>query len=331
MTGSALSPAQLDRARGTLVGAAVGDALGVPYEFAARLSSTAVPEMLGGGLGDFAPGEWSDDTSMLMAIALAGAAHRELLSAAALDAVATGFLDWYSSNPPDIGIQTRGVLSDTQRAVSATESVAATMTAASRQVLVHRPNAAGNGALMRTAPVALAHLDDRSALADAARAVAALTHAHADAVESCVLWCESIRVAILTGELRLDSGLDLLAADRRDWWDERLREAADQDPRTFERNGYTVYSWQAAASSAAHAQASGADRYRDAVFTAIRIGDDTDTTAAITGALMGAVCGLDAIDEQWQRNVHGWPRRDGQASTVDDLIAAADAAVRHRG
>ena len=61
------------------------------------------------------------------------------------------------------------------------------------------------------------------------------------------------------------------------------------------------------------------------------IGDDTDTTSAITGALMGAVCGLDAIDEQWQRNVHGWPRRDGQASTVDDLIAAAYAAVRHRG
>ena len=324
MTAS-LSPDQTDRARGTLVGAAVGDALGVPYEFAPRLSSTDVPEMLGGGLGDFAPGEWSDDTSMLAAIARAGARHRELGSTAALDDVAAGFLEWYSSNPPDIGIQTRAVLSSTARVARAGRPLSEAMAEESALVLAQRRRSAGNGALMRTAPVALAHLDDRDALADAADAVARLTHAHRDAVESCILWCESIRVAVLTGELHLDAGLDLVPADRRDWWHDRLQEATDRAPLTFAPNGYTVTAWQAAASSAHRAD--GENRYRDAVFTAVRIGDDTDTVAAIAGALMGAVCGVAGIDDDWQRRVHGWPVVDGTEWTAADLIAAADAAV----
>ncbi|ALG85262.1 ADP-ribosylglycohydrolase family protein [Gordonia phthalatica] len=320
-----LSPVQLDRARGTLVGAAVGDALGVPYEFGLRLGSTAVPEMRGGGLGDFAPGEWSDDTSMLAAIARAGAQHRELRSTAALDTVAAGFLDWYGSNPPDIGNQTRAVLGATARAAHDQTPLSEVMTTESIDVASKRRHSAGNGALMRTAPVALAHLDDRSALAEAAGAVARLTHADDEAVESCILWCESIRVAVLSGGLHLDAGLELLPADRRGWWRDRLTEAVGQDPRTFTPNGYTVTAWQAAASSAHHAP--GDDRYRDAVFTAVRIGDDTDTIAAITGALMGAVCGLSGIDDAWRQRVHGWPVVDGAEWTAADLIAAADSAV----
>ncbi|MFT4088540.1 MAG: ADP-ribosylglycohydrolase family protein, partial [Gordonia sp. (in: high G+C Gram-positive bacteria)] len=172
MTGS-LSSQQLDRARGALVGAAVGDALGVPYEFAARLSSTDVPEMRGGGLGDFAPGEWSDDTAMLAAVARAGAAHRSLTDGAAIDDVARGFLDWFASNPPDVGNQTRAVLSTRGLAESATPGTA--LGKAALAVQKAAPDRAGNGALMRTAPVALAHLGDRAEMAEAARAVAALT------------------------------------------------------------------------------------------------------------------------------------------------------------
>ena len=64
-----LSSAQHDRAAGVLLGGACGDALGVPYEFAAPPPAGVLAEMTGGGLGDFAPGEWSDDTSMAVAIA----------------------------------------------------------------------------------------------------------------------------------------------------------------------------------------------------------------------------------------------------------------------
>lgn len=63
-----LTPDQQDRARGALVCAGVADALGVPYEAHPPLPSRAVPQMLGGGLGHYNPGEWSDDTQMLTVI-----------------------------------------------------------------------------------------------------------------------------------------------------------------------------------------------------------------------------------------------------------------------
>lgn len=62
-----LTPEQYDRAGGALLGTAIGDALGVPYEFARRLGPDEIPVMKGGGLGNFEPGEWSDDTSMAVA------------------------------------------------------------------------------------------------------------------------------------------------------------------------------------------------------------------------------------------------------------------------
>ena len=63
------TPAQTDRAAGVLVGQAIGDALGVPYEFGtARLDAETGPQMIGGGLGNYAPGEWSDDTQMAEAL-----------------------------------------------------------------------------------------------------------------------------------------------------------------------------------------------------------------------------------------------------------------------
>ncbi len=69
--------------------------------------------MTGGGLGDFAPGEWSDDTSMAVAIAEVAATGADLRTDEALDAVAADFLRWYDDGPADIGIQTRSVLEAT--------------------------------------------------------------------------------------------------------------------------------------------------------------------------------------------------------------------------
>jgi ADP-ribosyl-[dinitrogen reductase] hydrolase len=86
-----LTAVQTDRAVGALLGAAVGDALGVPYEYGSRpLEGRA--EMLGGGLGHFAPGEWSDDTDMAVCIAQVAATGADLRTPYALDAIADGFL-----------------------------------------------------------------------------------------------------------------------------------------------------------------------------------------------------------------------------------------------
>ena len=311
-----LTASQLDRARGALIGCAVGDALGVPYEFAPPLSGTEEPVMRGGGLGDFAPGEWSDDTAMAIAVARAAAAHRELLSPASLDAVADGFHDWYATDPPDVGNQTRRVLSAARTGTP--------MRAASDDLAFAGHRTGGNGALMRTAPVALAHLHDRTALAEAARSVARLTHYDPRAGDSCVLWCEAIRIAVLESRIDVYAGLDLLPAERRDEWTRLLDAARDDEPGTFAPNGYTVTALQAAASSILHASGDRGDHVRDALYTAIRIGDDTDTVAAIAGSLLGARWGVSAFAAPWRAAVHGWPRIDGRDSTSADIVELVD-------
>lgn len=98
--------AVLDRAAGALLGQACGDALGVPYEFGSRPLS-GDPEMLGGGLGDYAPGEWSDDTQMAVCIARVAAQGADLTTD---DAIAVAFDDWALHGATDIGTQTAGVL-----------------------------------------------------------------------------------------------------------------------------------------------------------------------------------------------------------------------------
>src|SRR5262245_61109496 len=106
-----LTPAQLDRASGALLGSAVGDGLGAAYEFGLATVGPEGPRMLGGGLGGFAPGEWTDDTAMAWCIADIAATGADLRTDEALTAVARRFREWYDSNPPDIGIHTRRVLS----------------------------------------------------------------------------------------------------------------------------------------------------------------------------------------------------------------------------
>ncbi|MGZ5371895.1 ADP-ribosylglycohydrolase family protein, partial [Aeromicrobium sp.] len=103
-----------DRAAGVLLGQACGDALGVPYEFGPALSPDFIPQMVGGGLGPFAPGEYSDDTSMAVCIAEVAATGADLTGAEAIDSIATNFLSW-AETASDIGNQTRAVFSAARR------------------------------------------------------------------------------------------------------------------------------------------------------------------------------------------------------------------------
>ena len=314
-----------DRAYGALLGSAVGDALGVPYEFESRkLLPGEDPEMLGGGLGNFAPGEWSDDTAMATVIAQVASTGADLRSDDALDAIATGFLDWFTSGPPDVGVQTSRVLSATRRRLR-DEPAARPGTTMREESLIYaslNPRSAGNGALMRTGPVALAHLHDPVACATAARAIAQLTHADKLAVESCIIWSEAIRIAITEGRFEFRAGIAQLEPDSASTWNDRITDAETKDPNAFTPNGFTVTALQAAIAAITQTPFSAEcprNHFRDALYTAIRIGNDTDTVAAIAGAVLGARWGAAVIPAEWAVAVHGWPVRGTLASDASRL------------
>lgn len=321
-----LSPAQVDRACGVILGAAVGDALGAGYEFGcAPLSPDEAPQMIGGGLGGFAPGEWTDDTSMTLGVLRVAATGQDLRSEDGLTAVAREFAAWFATSPPDVGINTRAVLRG-----AGPNPTGAAMTAAARARHERTGRTGSNGSLMRTSPVALAYLDDPDGLVEAARALGGLTHPDPDAQDACALWCLAIRHAVLTGELDLRAGIARLAEDRRDLWSERIDGAETEHPSTFRPNGWAVTALLAAWASIVSTPAPASDRFAcehlvDALGTAVHVGDDTDTVASIAGALLGARWGMSAIPATWRRMLHGYPGLDSR-----DLERLAFLAA-HRG
>ena len=165
-----LTTAQSDRAAGVLLAMACGDALGAGYEFGPPLGADVPVVMEGGGSFGWAPGEWTDDTSMAVAIAEVSADGEDLLSEAAQDRIAARWAKW-AGEAKDVGIQTRHVLGSATRAAQHRgddHPTAADLHAAAAALHERTGKTAGNGSLMRTAPVALAYLDDPAGLVEAA-------------------------------------------------------------------------------------------------------------------------------------------------------------------
>ncbi len=120
-------------------------------------------------------------------------------------------------------------------------------------------------------------------------------------------------------------GLDLLPESRRDQWATWLDDALDLDRNRsepvpgarFTPNGFTVTAMQAAVAAIATSEAT-PGQLQSALHSAVRIGNDTDTVAAIAGALLGGRWGASAVPHAWRQAVHGWPGRTG-----DDLVQLA--------
>jgi ADP-ribosylglycohydrolase len=302
-----------DRAAGVLVGLAAGDALGAGYEFGPAFDGPV--EMIGGGPFGWEPGEWTDDTQMAICIA-------EQVAAGNLDTDGLGdrFIAW-AAEANDIGRQTRAVLSGA--AVGA--DLLAVAAAYFRQ---HPRHSAGNGSLMRTGPVALPHLGDNGRIAEAAAEVSAMTHADPLAIDACVLWSLAVGQAVETGSMPdLRDGLGLLPAERRDRWVAIIDDAEQSPPGVFTPNGFVVTAFQAAWSSIVHTPVTvgqPAEHLRATLENAVRIGNDTDTVAAIAGTLLGAVWGATAIPDEWQEVMHGWPGYSTQDLARLSLAAMSD-------
>ncbi len=306
----------LDRAVGAVLASAAGDALGSQYEFGPALPDSVTPAF-GRGVFGHAPGEWTDDTSMAVPI-LDVLARGEALDDASREEIVGRWIGW-ARTAKDVGAQTRSVLSRIPESFDEDD-----VRAAARAVHDQTGRSGGNGALMRTGPLALGYLDRPAAeLAEAARAVSELTHWEDDSASACIVWCAAIRHAVLTGELDVRGQLVLLPpADATRWSvliDEALAPGAH--PRDFmESNGWVVRAFQGALAAIA-----GANSLTDAVERAVRGGNDTDTVAAIAGSLAGAVWGASALPAAWTQKLHGWPGYTG-----DDLRRQAVRAVQER-
>jgi ADP-ribosyl-[dinitrogen reductase] hydrolase len=276
--------------------------------------------MVGGGSFGREPGEWTDDTSMAIVIAEVAATGADLREEQALDALARRWHEW-SQHAKDVGVQTRSVLS--RAGAHGITARAARAESAELHKLTGRT--AGNGSLMRTAPVALAYLEDEATLIEAARAVSELTHYDPEAGDACMLWCLAIRHAVLTGELHIRIGLRHIDPGRQELWATRLDAAESSRPSDFTNNGWLVEAPQAAWCAIATTPvpqddpAKGVfrvDHLRLALDAAVRGGNDTDTVAAIAGGLLGRCprgvsgpCGVASSAARLARDAHPRHRR----------------------
>lgn len=289
-----------DRAVGVLVGLACGDALGAAYEFGGPIDIDTKIGMIGGGPFNWEPGEWTDDTSMAIPIAQQIATGNDLLNPETLAYIVSAWKDW-AATAKDVGVQTSSVL----RSLKETTEEASRAASQAHHELSNRSG--GNGALMRTAPVALAYLQNTEGLTEAATRIAQLTHWEQDAADACVLWCHAIRHAVVTGELDIRIGLDELEPDAQLTWAERINEAEANQPVDFyHTNGWVVTAFQGAWSAIHHGTTNG-DGFVHILERAVRGGGDTDTVAAIAGSLAGAYLGVSRAPAQWRRQIHGWP------------------------
>lgn len=294
---------------------AAGDALGAGYEFGPPLAPGTPVGMIGGGPFGFAPAEWTDDTSMAIPLAeclLAQAGAVEAGEPVDWTTAAQAWSSW-ARTAKDVGAQTSSVIAAARRLASRAgrgEPTAAHFVTASAEHLARTGRGAGNGSLMRTAPVALAFLArPETELARAAAQASALTHADPDAVDACVLWCLAIRHAVLTGRLDVRIGLPFIRPERTRLWQSRIEAAEASRPADFANNGWVVEAFQGAWSAIASTSAGnhGPAHLRAALEDAVRGGRDTDTVAAIAGGLLGAAYGISAVPFEWRRRLHGWP------------------------
>jgi ADP-ribosyl-[dinitrogen reductase] hydrolase len=293
------------RAIGALVGSAVGDALGARFEFGPAGAYRrefpepvlgGIGEMVGGGPFPWKPGEFTDDTQMAVALA------ESLLACGGFDAddVWRRWRSWAKS-ATDVGVLTRRVLSapDWRGAAEAGHHASGGLSAA-------------NGALMRVTGLTVAYaFGDPAELTLAAQAQAALTHHDPAAGWGAAIGAQLVRAAI-EGMYPLSVLDDLVAelpADVHDRFAEVLDPAWDPTVPGAISSG-TVWGCLGRAVWALRRSGS----FAEAVVEAIDLGGDTDTVAAVTGAIAGAWHSVQGIPCRWTTYLNGTV--DGPGGTV---------------
>ena len=297
-----------NRILGSLLGLAVGDALGTAVEFQARDSFPPVTDMMGGGVFNLAPGQWTDDTSMALCIA---ASLTETGAYDPRDQLAR-FVRWYrdgyfssTGRCFDIGNQTRAALEEFEVTGEPYREAVGGMSA-------------GNGSLMRLAPVAMAFCDDLEAAGHFCADSSRTTHPTVECVDSCGAYGRLIAAAI-EGASRAD--LCVLAAELAEQvTSPDLAAILRGSYRVKERDeisssGYVLHSLEAALWALTRT-----DTFPDGVLLAVNLGDDADTVGAIYGQLAGALYGRSGIPESWRTRLHDVGTIEHLAAGIADRV-----------
>jgi ADP-ribosyl-[dinitrogen reductase] hydrolase len=295
-----------DRLRGVAVGAAIGDALGMPLEFGPAIPPDQLVRTMQSGR--LPAGAFTDDTEMALALAESLLAYNPLNPAD----LAQRFAAWYRAGPADIGRQTRLVLKRIARGEPWDAAVAA--------VQAETPWSAGNGSVMRCWPVALAYWNDLDRLLADSRLQSQVTHPHPECVAGSAFVNAAIHHLVhgadpQTAVARALDDADLPAA---------LRQVIEEAP-TKRRADLPNSGWVRHTLESAIWGLLTTDSFEEAVAQVVNLGDDADTAGSVVGALAGAAYGLDAIPAAWRAAVHGqWPLRGGERWDAARLVALAD-------
>lgn len=286
----------VDRYRGSLLGLACGDALGTTLEFKPPGTFKPVSEIVGGGPFRLKPGEWTDDTSMALCLA------ESLIECKGFDPAdqMKRYLRWYrnghlSSNGRcfDIGNTTRDALMRFER----TREPYSGST---------DPRSAGNGSIMRLAPVPLFFAADPELAIEKSGESSRTTHGALVCIDAC-RYFGALIVGAVSGALKEDL-LSAMYAPVLGYWDRKplapeiaaiaMGSFKKKNPPAIKGTGYVVQSLEAALWAFYHSTS-----FEEGCLKAVNLGDDADTTGAVYGQLAGAFYGEKGIPEWWRSMV----------------------------
>lgn len=278
----------LDRAVGAFIGLAIGDAVGTTVEFLPRDAFTPMTDMVGGGPFRLEAGKWTDDTSMALCLA------ESLLHDPQLDPhdLMQRFSRWveFGENSStgycfDIGKTTLSAIGRFRRNGNPV--------AGSKL-----PRDAGNGSIMRLAPVALRWWHDPLTAERVAIRQSETTHGAAEAVDGCLaltrILCEAISGKgreVLTAPIDVTLAPAIRAVIDGSWRPKDAHEIAS--------TGYVVHTLEAALWAVG-----GSSGFEDAILRAVNLGHDADTTGAVAGQIAGAIYGLEGIPAHWRHRLY---------------------------
>ncbi len=287
-----------DRYRGSLLGLAIGDAVGTTLEFSQPGSFAPLEDMVGGGPFHLNPGEWTDDASMALCLAAS------LVEQKGFDArdQMERYLRWRNEGY----MSSNGTCFDIGSTVSSSLSLFE-KTGNPFAGSTH-PSTAGNGSIMRLAPVPLFYASQPDKALEKSAESSRTTHGAQTAVDAC-----RYLGALIIGAVHEASKEDLLSpfySPIPHYWRQQplvseLAEVAagsfkQRNPPRIRGTGYVVKSLEAALWAFYHSTS-----FQDGCLLAVNLGEDADTTGAVYGQLAGAFYGESGIPQQWRtRLVH---------------------------